>query len=136
MDVVALRAYTRKRRALPGPLHRLMDLIAIVSRPGGDSEVHIFRCPECNHDLRLTVWHNDLSPANIEALLRDSVCAGGLEIPFRGSKPDVNCNREAGRCVRSGHPWLEPWGAHGHRMILIWRVPPPSDGTVTISSLR
>lgn len=65
-----------------------MDLIAIVSSPGGDSEVRIFRCPECNHELRLTVWHNDLSPANIGGLLRDSVCAGGLGIPSRGSKPD------------------------------------------------
>jgi hypothetical protein len=73
---------------------------------------------------------------SLTSSLRDSVCVGGLEIPSRGSKPDVNRNREAGRCVRSGHPWLETWGAHGHRMILIWRVPPPSDGTVTISSLR
>ena len=27
-------------------------------------------------------------------------------------------------------------GTHGHLMILIERVPPPSDGTVTVSSLR
>jgi hypothetical protein len=65
-----------------------MDLIAIVSRPGGDSEVHIFQCPKCNHELRLTVWHNDVSAANIGGLLRNSVCVGGLGIPSRGSKPD------------------------------------------------
>jgi len=64
-----------------------MDLIAIVSSPGGDSEVRIFRCPECNHELRLTIWHNDVS-ANIGRLLRDPVCVGGLGITLAGRKPD------------------------------------------------
>jgi hypothetical protein len=40
-----------------------MHLIAIVPVPGGDSEVRVFRCPDCNHELRLTFWHNDMSAA-------------------------------------------------------------------------
>ena len=38
-----------------------MHLISIVPVPGGGSEIRIFRCPDCNHELRLTVWHNDVS---------------------------------------------------------------------------
>jgi hypothetical protein len=35
-----------------------MPLIAVVTGPDGDSEVRIFRCTECNHELRLTIWHS------------------------------------------------------------------------------
>ena len=38
-----------------------MHLISTMPVPGGGSEIRIFRCPDCNHELRLTVWHNDLS---------------------------------------------------------------------------
>ena len=30
-----------------------MNLMAIVPVPGGDSEIRIFRCPDCSHELRL-----------------------------------------------------------------------------------
>jgi hypothetical protein len=40
-----------------------MRLIAIVPVPSGDSEVRIFRCPDCNHELRLTMWCSDVSAA-------------------------------------------------------------------------
>jgi hypothetical protein len=40
-----------------------MDLISVVPVPGGSSEIRIFRCPDCNHELRLTIWCNDLSTA-------------------------------------------------------------------------
>ena len=40
-----------------------MNLIAIVPVPGGDTESRVFRCPECNHELRLTAWRTDLSAA-------------------------------------------------------------------------
>jgi hypothetical protein len=36
---------------------RAMNLLSIVPVPGGDSEIRIFRCPDCNHELRLTMWH-------------------------------------------------------------------------------
>jgi len=36
-----------------------MNLIAIVPKAGGDTEIRIFRCPQCGHELRLTAWHND-----------------------------------------------------------------------------
>ena len=35
-----------------------MRLIAVVTVPDGDFEVRIFRCPDRNHELRLTIWHN------------------------------------------------------------------------------
>jgi hypothetical protein len=38
-----------------------MRLISIVPVPSGGSEIRVFRCPDCNHELRLTVWHNDVS---------------------------------------------------------------------------
>jgi hypothetical protein len=38
-----------------------MHLSSIVPMLGGGSEIRIFRCPDCNHELRLTVWHNDVS---------------------------------------------------------------------------
>ena len=38
-----------------------MHLISIVPVPGGGSETRIFRCPDCDHELRLTIWHNDVS---------------------------------------------------------------------------
>ena len=86
-----------------------MDLIAIVSSPGGDSEVRIFRCPECNHELRLTVWHNDLSPANIGGLLTRFARAGwGFPLAAR----NLTINREAGHCVRSGHPYWRSWAPY------------------------
>jgi hypothetical protein len=36
-----------------------MNLMAIVPMDGGDSEIRIFRCPACSHELRLTAWRND-----------------------------------------------------------------------------
>jgi len=30
-----------------------MHLISIVPLPGGGSEIRIFRCPDCSHELRL-----------------------------------------------------------------------------------
>jgi len=47
-----------------------MRLIAVVPVPGDDSEVRVFQCEACHHELRLTVWHNDMSGTrNIERLL-------------------------------------------------------------------
>jgi hypothetical protein len=41
-----------------------MYLVAIVPVPGGgDTEIRIFRCPDCSHELRLTAWRNDVSAA-------------------------------------------------------------------------
>jgi hypothetical protein len=40
-----------------------MNLTAIVPGSGGDTEIRIFRCPHCSHELRLTAWHNDVSAA-------------------------------------------------------------------------
>ena len=40
-----------------------MHLIDVVPVEGGDSEVRIFRCRDCGHELRLTIWHNDVSAA-------------------------------------------------------------------------
>ena len=37
-----------------------MNLMAIVPVPGGDTEIRIFRCPDCSHELRLTAWRNDV----------------------------------------------------------------------------
>jgi len=36
-----------------------MHLMAIVPVLGGDTEIRIFRCPDCSHELRLTAWRND-----------------------------------------------------------------------------
>src|SRR6516164_3224234 len=36
-----------------------MHLMAILPVPGGDTEIRIFRCPDCSHELRLTAWRND-----------------------------------------------------------------------------
>jgi DNA-directed RNA polymerase subunit RPC12/RpoP len=38
-----------------------MNLIAIVRVADGDTEIRIFRCPNCNHELRLTAWRNNVS---------------------------------------------------------------------------
>src|SRR5215471_2497150 len=38
-----------------------MHLTAIVPVPGGDTEIRVFRCPDCSHELRLTAWRNDVS---------------------------------------------------------------------------
>ena len=38
-----------------------MHLTAIVPVLGGDTEIRIFRCPDCSHELRLTAWRNDVS---------------------------------------------------------------------------
>ena len=40
-----------------------MNLMAIQPVPGGDTEIRIFRCPHCSHELRLTAWRTDLSAA-------------------------------------------------------------------------
>ena len=36
-----------------------MNLMAIVPGAGGDTEIRIFRCPDCSHELRLTAWRNE-----------------------------------------------------------------------------
>jgi len=36
-----------------------MNLMAVVPGPGGDTEIRIFRCPHCSHELRLTAWRRD-----------------------------------------------------------------------------
>ena len=33
-----------------------MNQMAIVPVPGGDTEIRIFQCPDCSHELRLTTW--------------------------------------------------------------------------------
>jgi hypothetical protein len=38
-----------------------MPLVNVVPVPRGSSEVRIFHCSACNHELRLTVWLDDLS---------------------------------------------------------------------------
>jgi hypothetical protein len=38
-----------------------MHLMAIVPVLGGDTEIRIFRCPDCSHELRLTAWCTDVS---------------------------------------------------------------------------
>jgi len=38
-----------------------MHLISIVPMDGTGSEIRIFRCPGCNHELRLTIWRNNAS---------------------------------------------------------------------------
>jgi hypothetical protein len=40
-----------------------MDLTAIVPVADGDTEIRIFRCPECSHELRLTAWRKDVAAA-------------------------------------------------------------------------
>ena len=40
-----------------------MNLIAIVPVASCDSEIRIFRCPDCGHELRLTAWRNEVSAA-------------------------------------------------------------------------
>ena len=39
-----------------------MNLMAIVPRADGDTEIRIFRCPHCSHELRLTTWRNEVQP--------------------------------------------------------------------------
>jgi hypothetical protein len=36
-----------------------MNLLAIVPRDGGDTEIRIYRCLNCSHELRLTAWRYD-----------------------------------------------------------------------------
>ena len=40
-----------------------MKLRAIVPVASGDTEIRIFRCLDCRHELRLTVWRNEMSAA-------------------------------------------------------------------------
>jgi uncharacterized protein with PIN domain len=40
-----------------------MDLVAILPKSGSDTEIRIFRCPDCNHELRLTAWRDNASAA-------------------------------------------------------------------------
>jgi len=40
-----------------------MLLAKVLPTPAGDSEIHIFRCGECDHELRLTIWHSSASAA-------------------------------------------------------------------------
>jgi hypothetical protein len=37
-----------------------MNLMATVPMDGGDTEILIFRCPYCSHELRLTAWRSDV----------------------------------------------------------------------------
>ena len=37
-----------------------MHLMAIVPVPGGNTEIRIFGCPNCGHELRLTAWRNEV----------------------------------------------------------------------------
>jgi hypothetical protein len=37
-----------------------MKLMAIVPRADGDTEIRIFRCAHCSHELRLTAWRNEV----------------------------------------------------------------------------
>jgi hypothetical protein len=36
-----------------------MNLVTVVPVRGGDTEIRTFRCPDCNHELRLTAWQDD-----------------------------------------------------------------------------
>ena len=39
-----------------------MNLVAtVVAVSDGDTEIRIFRCPHCNHELRLTAWRNGMA---------------------------------------------------------------------------
>jgi hypothetical protein len=40
-----------------------MHPVSIVPVPGGGSEIRISRCPDCNYELRRTIWHTDASTA-------------------------------------------------------------------------
>jgi hypothetical protein len=40
-----------------------MDLVAVLPKSGSDTEIRIFRCPDCNHELRLTAWRDNASAA-------------------------------------------------------------------------
>jgi hypothetical protein len=41
-----------------------MNLVAtVVAVTDADTEIRIFRCPNCSHELRLTAWRNDVSAA-------------------------------------------------------------------------
>ena len=40
-----------------------MKLTAIVPVAGGDTEIRVFQCPDCSHELRLTAWRNNASAA-------------------------------------------------------------------------
>jgi len=40
-----------------------MHLIAVAPVQGGESEVRIFRCRACSHELRLTISRSDVSAA-------------------------------------------------------------------------
>jgi hypothetical protein len=43
-----------------------MRLVDTVPVRGGGSEVRIFRCPDCSHELRLTVWRHDAPAASVD----------------------------------------------------------------------
>jgi hypothetical protein len=49
-----------------------MHLMAVVPVPGGDTEIRIFRCPECSHELRLTTWRNDLTGPEDASMFADT----------------------------------------------------------------
>ena len=40
-----------------------MHLTEVLATPADDSEIHIFRCRECDHELRLTIWQSNASAA-------------------------------------------------------------------------
>jgi DNA-directed RNA polymerase subunit RPC12/RpoP len=40
-----------------------MNLVTVVLVSDGDTEIRIFRCPNCGHELRLTSWRTEVSAA-------------------------------------------------------------------------
>jgi DNA-directed RNA polymerase subunit RPC12/RpoP len=41
-----------------------MNLVTVVGPASDDdTEIRIFRCPNCSHELRLTAWRTDVSAA-------------------------------------------------------------------------
>jgi hypothetical protein len=40
-----------------------MRLITVMPRSDGEAEVRIFRCPDCKHELRLTIWRDNATSA-------------------------------------------------------------------------
>jgi hypothetical protein len=58
-----------------------MRLMAIVHVPEGDTEIRIFQCPACSHELRLTAWRTDAlatEPSRCESTPKEQVSVGQL----------------------------------------------------------
>jgi hypothetical protein len=65
-----------------------MHLMAIVPVHGGDTEIRVFRCLNCSHELRLTAWRNDVSAGKARG---EIVVAPGEESDTRTIAPHVAC---------------------------------------------